>query len=270
MDLDSAAGAGPAEAPTGPGSPPRAAAVGTGADRPRPLSLQDLIDEAVREREEKDKTSWWPTDLGKCLAGAYWRRMGALPDREFADRQLRVFAAGRLFEEFVVRQVAARTEDYETQLRIELPEHDLTGYADLRVGGVLYEVKSVHSRKFWWMQRRREGPDRHALMQLYVGMMALGLPEGRLVYVSKDDLCIVEYPVSLKDQRLREAVLADLEALNRAWRDNVPPEPVPALEGGKLNWRATYCDFHASCTGDPDWRRKAEEAARAVKAAARA
>jgi hypothetical protein len=227
------------------------------------FSIQELINQSLK-REEHKKESWWPTDLGKCLSGAYYRRLGAKPDKEFTDRQLRIFKCGNLFEDFIAEQVKKSGNGYkiETQARIKLPEYDLTGYADLRISGentdLVYEIKSVHSRKFWYMEKR-EGPDEHYMLQLWIALYALKVKEGRLIYVSKDDLTIAEYPVYLNDERLKSMALGELAILNEAWSKKEPPPPEPAIKDGKINWKARWCDYHSQCLGDPDWLLKVSE-----------
>lgn len=232
--------------------------------------LQQLINQSLRkanEERKKKKVSFWPTDLGgKCLSGAYYRRQGLEPDSTPDDRTLRIFKCGNLFEQFVIDQLKETGETYETQVRLEIPEYDLTGYADLLLGDIVYEIKSVHSRKFWWMQTRNEGPDTHYLCQLYAGMMALGKQEGRLIYLSKDDLTVAEYPLLIANEKIRTMVISELEVLNKAWRDQVPPEPVETIVNGKLNWMAVYCDYHSHCLNDKDWLAKAQQQLKDIKA----
>lgn len=232
--------------------------------------LQQLINQSLRkandERATKTKQSWWPTDLGKCLSGAYYRRQGLAPDSTPDDRSLRVFKCGNLFEQFVIDQLKETGQLFETQVRLEIPEYDLTGYADLLLGEIVYEIKSVHSRKFWWMQTGNDGPDVHYLCQLYAGMMALGKQEGRLIYLSKDDLSIAEYTLLISNEKIRDLVLHDLEILNRAWRDEVPPPPVETIVDGRLNWMAVYCDYHSHCLNDKDWQAKAQQQLKDIKA----
>lgn len=241
------------------------------------FSIQNLINQAIAEKQEqKEKTSWWPTDCGKCLSGVYYSRLGAKPDSEFDERTLRVFSVGKVFEEWVsglfFETVWAENHDPKGQVRVEIPEYDLTGYIDLvvHVEGrkIPYEFKTVHSRKFWYMTQRGQADDQHR-MQLWWYLKFLNVPEGRLVYISKDDLAIQEYPVFLNDEELSKEAIGDIGKLMVAWKTQVPPEPATLFVKSfdkkknkdvyKLNWQADYCRYHSHCLGDPDWRQKAEK-----------
>ncbi len=223
------------------------------------FSIQDLINKSVNsEREKYIKKSWWAGDLGKCLSGVYYERLGVEPDTKFDDRTLRVFKAGNLFENFVIEQLKKLDTAFETQVRVEMPEYDLTGYADLVINDLVYEIKSKHSRAFWYMQKDGK-PDEHYLMQLYCYMMALKKEEGRLIFISKDDLTIAEYPIFLSDGKLKTKVLSELEILNASWKKQTPPDPAPAIVEGKINWKASFCRYHSHCTNNPNWLKEAQK-----------
>jgi hypothetical protein len=238
------------------------------------FSIQNLINDTIKEKQEhKEKTSWWPTDCGKCLSGVYYSRLGAKPDSEFDDRTLRVFSVGRVFEEWVTNLISNKPEvSVLSQVRVTLPDHDLTGYIDVVVQvddrQVPYEFKTVHSRKFWHMTQRGQADDQHR-MQLWWYLKFLNVPEGRLVYISKDDLAIQEYPVFLNDENLSKQAIADIAKLMVAWKTKKAPEPASLFVKSfdkkknkdvyKLNWQADYCRYHSHCLGDPNWRENTEK-----------
>lgn len=230
------------------------------------FSIQSLIDKALSNREEYTKNSWWATDLGgKCLAGAYYRRLGTKPSREIEERVLRVFKAGQLFEDFVINTIQNEATSIETQVRIELPEHDLTGKVDVIVNGIPYELKTVHSDKFWYMEKLNKGPDLHYKTQLWVYLEALKKEQGRLVLISKDDLTIKEYIIFRNDEELRKIVMEELSILNQSWQTKIPPLPPPAVVDGKVNWMCRYCNYHDHCTGNPNWLAEAEAEVKKLK-----
>jgi hypothetical protein len=213
------------------------------------FSIQSAINEACKS-EDREKTSWYASDMGKCLSGVYYARMG-LPVAPKDDRLLRVFKCGNIFEDFVLES-AAKHMKVERPETMSLKEFDLRVRPDAIVNDeVVYEVKSVHSRKFTWMGK--EGPDKHHLQQLWWGMKATGKQEGRLIYVSKDDLRVAEYRLLLTDPEISTACLSEIAILQEAWKTKTPPEPVPTFVNGKLNWKAQYCDYHQHCLGDPNW-----------------
>lgn len=220
--------------------------------------IDDWIAES-RKGKEKVKITWWPTDLGKCLSGVYYARQGLPADEKFDERTLRVFEIGHVFEEWVVEKVRALHPTAVPQVRLLLPEHNLSGYGDLYLPemGVLKEYKTIHSRAFNYGLPKHE----HKL-QLMAGLLALNCPIGHLCYMSKDDLRIDEFVVSLDDYSLKEEVFGILSTLNKAWEAQIPPEPVPTFDktkGGnwKIHWKAEYCSHHSHCLQDKDWKKKA-------------
>ena len=215
-----------------------------------PFSIQTIInDKLATPREERKPTSWNASKLGTCLTGVYLERLGIPPDEEFDARTLRVFSAGKTFEQWIIEMAKTPDVKFEEQVRIELPEYDVTGYADLvcEINGekIIYEIKSKNSRAFWYMEKQKEGANFHHKMQAWLYMKALNIPEARILYVSKDDLCLLEYPIKLDDQELAETTLNELRVLNEAWKQQLPP-PVPKWEK-KDQWKASYCRWHKQC-----------------------
>ena len=205
------------------------------------FSIEKLIDEAVSgERKDYEQKSWHASSLGSCLTATYLVRKG-LAEKSFDERTLRVFQAGRMFEDWLVNLIAKTDEKFQTQVRCEWPEQGLTGYADLTINGLVYEIKSKHSKAFWYMDKENK-PNRHHEYQLWCYLKCLGKETGRLVYISKDDMAIKEFVVRLDDKELEGEVLNELKILNEAWKKGLPPKPVE----DKKDWRYKYCDIHES------------------------
>ena len=185
-------------------------------------SIQDLIDKAVKsDRGDYQQKSWHASSLGQCLTANYLVRKG-LAKKEFDNRTLRVFQAGRMFEDWIVELLKKQDERFETQVRCEWPQQDITGYADLTINGFVYEIKSKHSRAFWYMDKEGR-PNRHHEYQLWVYLKCLNKQNGRIIYISKDDMAIKEFEVRLDDEKLQGEVMSELNILNEAWEKGLPP-----------------------------------------------
>lgn len=106
-------------------------------------------------------------------------------------------------------------------------------------GLILYDFKTVHSRKFHHM--RKEGGDRHYAMQAltYAMMLPFGVADVRIAYVSKDDLCIEE--VSATEMVNAEEVIQDWLKLIQAWNTQTEPEP------NNEEWECRYCIYRTAC-----------------------
>ncbi len=232
------------------------------------FSITDIINKEVKKKEQRKRTSWYATDLGKCLTGAYHARLGREP-MERNDRKYRLFAVGNLFEKWVIDTLNASDSDatFKQPETLTIEGQDLHVRPDLIVtldngDQILYELKTCHSGKFGWMIKKGEGPDRHYEMQTWCGLKATGIDTGRLLYMSKDDMRIEEFTVYLDDTQLEADVMRDLEILNTAWKTKTAPEPPPVwvIQNGKkkLNWKADWCEYHHHCMGDDNWRENAK------------
>lgn len=212
------------------------------------FSIEDLITKKINsERHDRGITSWQASKLGSCLTGVYLERKGVEPDTEFDQRTLRVFKCGQLFEEWVTN-LCENTKDTmtELQVRAEMPQENATGYADMVITDkksgkkYVYEIKSKHSYGFKYLQQ--EGANRQHQMQLWFYLKCLGIEEGRIFYVSKDDLRVMDFLVELDNEELEKSVMNELATLNEAWKQELPP-PLPE----KDDWRAKYCRWHEKC-----------------------
>ena len=143
-------------------------------------SLQKVINDTVnfQKEEKREINSWHCSKLGQCLTGVYLERLGIEPDEQFDDRTLRVFSAGKMFEQWVV-DLAKKSNhvQLEEQVRVENKELNFSGYADLVVDidgqKLLYEIKSKNSRAFWYMRGKGEGANHHHLMQTWLYLYGL-------------------------------------------------------------------------------------------------
>ena len=99
---------------------------------------------------------------------------------------------------------------------------------------LVYEIKSINSLIFWMKKDYLKEAYPHHVMQLYTGMKASGIPEGRLLYISKDDLTVAEFPVMLNDKKLETAWEEDVRTMTKYIRDGVEP-PKPESEIGRAH-----------------------------------
>ena len=174
------------------------------------------------------------------------QRLGATPDAPLDDRTLRVFDMGNKIEDWIVDLIKAEGIEIETQVRVEDEKLNVTGYADAVVKygkeKEVLEIKSKHSRAFWYMNKKGEGANRQHMYQVWLYLHLLKIDQGSIIYVSKDDSAILQYAVSRKDKQLEKEVMDILNTLNRCWKDKVYP-PLP----GSKSWQAKYCNFHKQC-----------------------
>jgi len=94
---------------------------------------------------------------------------------------------------------------------------------------LLIEVKSVNSMVFWKHQKAgtRNEPlfdaYRHHVLQLYTYMKAMNISEGRILYISKDDLTLAEVAVTY-DEKLDLEWKTDIETMTKYYNTNTIPK----------------------------------------------
>lgn len=86
-----------------------------------------------------------PSDLGKAYIDRYYKMIGEIPTNHYTDRILRVFDAGREFENIVVRTMAMaglllsrgsrKKKNYVTLPKRNATDFECWGYYDLIIGG---------------------------------------------------------------------------------------------------------------------------------------
>jgi hypothetical protein len=181
-----------------------------------------------------------PSTLGKCVRQAIYQYQGVEPDREWTDRDLRVFAMGYRIEDFVADAYEYTGEliAHGIPLQGQWKGVDVVGEVDLilRVDGgwAIADVKSVHSKSFGYSSF----PYGHHCYQVgayewlmsdlltssfdtidfEVGDLCADLRSGkygpqmdsRIIYVSKDDLRV---EISRIGDEAKEMALQEIDQL---------------------------------------------------------
>ncbi|MDP2638892.1 MAG: Dna2/Cas4 domain-containing protein [Candidatus Azambacteria bacterium] len=241
-----------------------------------------FLDKIINEsfiREPYIKKSWWATDLYSCLRGAFYRRKGLPPTSIIPPDRMGIMEVGKIVEEWIVNKVKESGNLIAEQLRIEAPEYEASGKVDLILdeGGrpILYEIKSTNSFSFRYKLKNKVPQLQHKFQILFylwrlrnyghqdLPDLNLSSLEGRLIYVSRDDLNRLIIPVDYSENAVKP-LIEQLEILNISWKnDELPPIPQPVIfneERGKwmVNWVCSFCAYHELCAGR-DWRARAEQ-----------
>lgn len=187
------------------------------------------------------------------LIGHYDILVGGIVDWDKARKNIKEYG----FSE-PVEQRALKLVDYlEKEFKEGVPE-------------VIYEVKSVNSIAFWGWQNGtgylQEAYEHHK-MQLYAYLLATGIKEGRILYVSKDDLTLLEHVILLDDDLLREKVEKDINEFSKYWFENKRPPKEPdivfdeAKKKWKPNWKIERSLYLTKITGlsKEEWLKKTRE-----------
>ena len=213
-------------------------------------TLQKRINEhLLREQEERKNRQrsgkFNPSSFGRCYRAQIWNRANEPVTDAPDERSLRIFRAGQLFHDFVQSFIP------DNQIEVEVETKNVKGFADIVSKDCVYDIKSQHSRAFWWMKHpsydiKKEKYNNWLQVAFYA--IRLKKPKMSLVFISKDDLCVEEYIEQTKnwDKPLRN----ELRSLNRYWmnfqKDKRLPVAKPRAYGGK---ECKYCSFKTKCEG---------------------
>lgn len=214
-------------------------------------SIKVMIDEGLKAENSKYRErsgKWNPSQLGGCLRKQVFNRKDASKTNESDDRALRVFKCGELFHKFVQDTVVKNNPA--AQVEVLVNTDDVCGYADIVTDDEVIEIKSQHSRAFWHMEKENvditESKPNHCY-QVMTYCHFLKKPQGRLVYISKDDLCIAEYILPFTPQWAQK-VTDELAVLNDYWSKTSLPPAEPRLYKQKTEWaECGYCDWKDAC-----------------------
>lgn len=218
------------------------------------MNIQQLIDEALSKKEPRIRSGKYsPSSFGRCYRLQFFNRKDEpktdLPD----DRSERVFKAGNLFHEFVQQTIIANNPTIKAEVLVE--DDNFKGYADLVTDDEVIDIKSQHSRAFWYRQGRVwadiEPEIKHHILQVVFYAQKLGKLKARLVYVSKDDLCIQEY--IFNTSKYIPEIEQEIKTLQDYWNGGRLPKAEPRAYGiNKKTGKHKDCDY---CS----WAKKCKE-----------
>ena len=187
-----------------------------------------------------------PSSFGMCYRAQIWNRMDVKKSNPPDARSLRVFKAGSLFHDFV-QDLLPDIETYE----VPVESNDVKGFADIVRENEVIDIKSQHSKAFWWMVKKncdikKEKYNNWLQVLYYARELKKGF--GRLVFISKDDLCIKEYVQPLDEHWLGQ-LDAELKALRYLWKKQEIPPAQPRCEPTAKGtyWHCDYCNWKDKC-----------------------
>ena len=205
---------------------------------------KEQADRANQERSGK----WSPSMFGRCYRAQYWNRANEPQSNPPEERNLRVFAVGKIFHTWVQGFIKGG----EIEKRIETD--DVLGFADIVLENEVIDIKSQHSYAFHYQKENNynivEDKKSHVLQVAWYAIQ-LNKEYIRLAYFSKDDLCINEYYIKLTDE-IRIMVREELLHLNSFWLSGTLPPAEPRAYGldkktGCSNECSRYCNFRDTC-----------------------
>ena len=208
--------------------------------------IQALLDAHLKALNDarSDRTpsgKYKPSLYGACLRRQFWAKNNEPVTDPEDERGLRVFHAGKLFHDFVQQFFP----DSEKEVLCETEYSK--GFADLVTKDEVIDLKSQHSMAFWHMEKSEDiYKDKfNNWLQVCFYAVQLGKKYCRLVFISKDDLCIKEYV--METEKIKPDLDAEIEAL-------LGIEELPAATP-RLYWKkkdnkygeCQYCSWKTKC-----------------------
>jgi len=211
------------------------------------IDFNKLIDTYLaRTMSKKSIGRYYPSEIGTCLRKTWY----SYKDPQPTDTQLiRIFEAGNILHEFIEEVLESEknpeVELLGTEIPIKIKHKDfmISGRIDnlilvkIENKEVLIEVKSC---KYLPNEFRKE---HESQLQFY--MHSLGVHQGILLYIKKDDLETKEFEISY-DKEKAETLLKRFEALNKALKENKIPEAEARHDEEKI-WLCERCPWKEEC-----------------------
>lgn len=212
------------------------------------MDIQAIIDNSIAEEKAKPRIRsgcFNPSSFGMCYRQQYWNRKDVPKTNPPDARSFRVFKCGNLFEDFVIDLLPI-----EKQTQVLVEEDDVKGYADLVVGDTVFDIKSQHSKAFWYIKKCKDiiTAKYNNWLQVMYYAIRLDKKNAGLIIVSKDDLTIWQHQLPV-DSFWREQVAIELAALRYLWKKDEVPPALPRCEITKKQtyWHCSYCSFLRLC-----------------------
>lgn len=213
-------------------------------------SLQSLIDKALERKGDRVRSGKYsPSSLGKCFRAQYWNRKNEPVSNPIDERTNRIFKAGNLFHEFVQEIICFNHP--EAQKEVKIVTDDFVGFADLVLTDEVIDLKSQHSKAFWYRKdmiwKELETKLLCNILQVVFYASNLGKDKARLVFISKDDLCIQEYPIEVK--KWVEPLNQEIATLKGYWAKQTLPPACPRAYPDKdgIPAEGKYCSWKDLC-----------------------
>lgn len=219
------------------------------------MKIQDLIDKHLKEereipRERSGKFS--PSSFGRCFRNQIWNRANEKQSDPPDERVLRIFAIGNILGDWVQTIIVMNFLYVEIEKKVET--ENVLGYADAILEDEVIEIKSIHSRGFWHMDKEdfqiAENKKEHILQAMTYAFF-LNKKSIKLVYISKDDLCMREFNIQVTDE-WKQKVTEEIQMLDMHWdnykTNGILPDAKPRAyisKDGPLD--CTYCNFRTKC-----------------------
>ena len=211
------------------------------------IDFNKLIDNyLVREYKPKEMGRYYPSEIASCMRKTWFSYK--IPKKTDA-KLLRIFESGNMLHEFITETIKSEKNDNVELIKSELPikieEKDfvVSGRIDnlvlVKIDNKLALIE-VKSAKFLPKEHRKE---HEAQLQLY--MKALGVKEGIILYIQKDNLEVKSFDIEYNKNKA-DKIMKRFEELHKSLVQNKIPSPEAKLDSD-LSWMCEYCNYREEC-----------------------
>lgn len=173
---------------------------------------EEVMDDGDWGKEDRSLERFHPSQAGLCERQIFLRKINA---KTFDYHVKGILQLGTIIHDWVQKIEDVLTKYHiEKGVRFDIPESHLyfRGNADLvaKDGSEVIDLKSING--FNWVEG---SPMKSHTIQLMVYMKALGISEGKIVYVDKNTLKTLSHDVKIDEDELKE-VYAKIERVYQA------------------------------------------------------
>ncbi len=213
------------------------------------IGFNAMIDRHI-EREHKPKKigRYYPSEIGGCLRKLWYSYN--YPQKVSAEL-LKIFEVGNILHGFAV-EVLKSEKNKEIQLlksefpfEVKLADFTVSGRIDdlveIKESGKNYLVEVKSTKSVEMVDKAQKSHE----MQLLFYMHALGIHNGIVLYIDKNNLQSKEFEIEYDKKKAEEIVLR-FNSLNEALTQKNLPLP-EAKESIENNWMCRYCEYSEKC-----------------------
>ena len=208
------------------------------------IDFNKLIENYLsRELKVKKVGRYYASDVGNCLRRIWFSYK--FP-KQVDVKVLKIFKAGEILHDFIANVIKSeKNKDVElisNEIPIQIDAKDFVIYG--KVDDVIL-VKAGNKKILVEIKTATNLPERHKMeheLQLQIYMGALGIRDGMIVYIQKNNLETISFNISFSEILFRQAI-ERFRILHNSLISDVCPEP----EGKKLGWLCNGCPWRKEC-----------------------
>lgn len=209
---------------------------------------------------DRDTSKFRLSDAGKCRLMRYLKRKGGEVDHAIPASVLLQMQAGNLLHAWIEKAVAM--QGFLVSAEAELEDEHRIGHYDMILRNpakeetILYDIKTIHNKKAFYMERDRKQADQQHIAQVVTYYLAIEdawkyanaetpPPDAvRLAYIVRDTMDIRE--AEIRVDTCKAEVIEDWALLIQCWEADTPPKANPN------GWECRYCAYNQVCGAAQD------------------